>query len=296
MTKADYNIGGIEITVNFLCPFFIPNTNCGSKNFTIDSLTSNAWTINIDSIDSIDLSAYQLMFKGAQEFADEVPYKWSLLQSSRHNHCIHFELENHSHINSGLAEIDYLNKTVSLGICNKSNIPYSLDPFFHPFGILLLQYIVHLEKGFILHASAIAYKKKGFLFTAISGTGKTTMAKLWQSKGASIINDDRIIVRPENNTQIISNTPMPYYNDYNKSVELAKLFIIKQSPTNYIKPLSTLQGTLAILGNCMQYQFDETQVKERLDYIEQAVTKCSVFEIGFKPDTSIVDLILENFG
>lgn len=47
-----------------------------------------------------------------------------------------------------------------------------------------------------LHASQIALRGKGILFTAPSGTGKTTQAKLWkQYRGAEIICNDRTLTR-----------------------------------------------------------------------------------------------------
>lgn len=47
-----------------------------------------------------------------------------------------------------------------------------------------------------LHASQIVHEGKGILFTAPSGVGKTTQAKLWQKhRGAEIICNDRTLVR-----------------------------------------------------------------------------------------------------
>ena len=50
--------------------------------------------------------------------------------------------------------------------------------------------------GFILHASFVLYNGKAILFTAPSGTGKSTQAELWRvTKGAKIINGDRAVVK-----------------------------------------------------------------------------------------------------
>lgn len=47
-----------------------------------------------------------------------------------------------------------------------------------------------------LHASQIACRGRGILFTAPSGTGKTTQAKLWRKyRGAEIICNDRTLTR-----------------------------------------------------------------------------------------------------
>ncbi len=289
-----YNIGDIRIKVNFLCPFLLPKTLCGSQLF-IESSEKHDWIFNIDCIEEIDLTNLQTVFKGAQSFEEEIPYKWKLLKNDS-SKFIHFEFEKDIDIHSGLATINEKEKAINLQLITKPKETIEIDPFFHPIGILILQYIVHSSKGFIMHASAVNYNGAGFLFSAVSGTGKTTMAKLWQKKGATIINDDRIIVNPHGQDYYLYNTPMPYYKDVNKSVQLNKLFIIKQSPHNYIKPLSTTSGILSVLSNCIQYHFNELQIKERLDYITKTVESIGVYEVGFKPDTEIIDLILNKFG
>ncbi len=294
MISYIYNIGDIGIKVNFLYPFFMLLNPCGSKLFETTSKKSD-WEVNINYTSSIDTSKLKVVFKGPQKFEEEIPYKWQLLSYSS-NKFIHFEFENNTDIKSGLAIIDEKAHVINLKIATSHSGTIHLDPFFHPIGILILQYITHLNKGIIMHASAINYNNCGFLFSAVSGTGKSTMAKLWQQKGATIINDDRIVINPSNEGYQLYNTPMPYYIDENKKVKLKKLFIIRQSPENYIKPLKTTNGILSILSNCIQYQFDENQITERLDYIADIVEQHGVFELGFKPDTDIVDLIINQFG
>ncbi|MBS2100246.1 hypothetical protein [Carboxylicivirga linearis] len=270
-------------------------SNSGSQLFIEKSEISN-WILNFNETKSINLNHLKVAFKGAQSFEEEVPYKWQLLYDDSFKY-IHFIFEKDDNIDCGIARINESTQQIDLQLkVKKEKKEITLDPFFHPIGILILQFIVHNSKGFVMHASAVNYKNMGFLFSAVSGTGKSTMARLWQEKGATIINDDRIIVRPNNGNYYLHNTPMPYYKDENKKVKLQNLFIIKQSTENYIKPLSTTNGTLSILSNCIQYHFNETQIKERLDYIAKVVQKHKVYVIGFKPDTSIIDLIIKEFG
>lgn len=50
----------------------------------------------------------------------------------------------------------------------------------------------------LIHSAAIAVDGKGYLFTALSGTGKTTHIRLWQEKfgdRAVVVNGDKPIVR-----------------------------------------------------------------------------------------------------
>ncbi len=56
-----------------------------------------------------------------------------------------------------------------------------------------------IEKGaFVLHASFIIYKGVAVLFSAPSGTGKSTHASFWEERlGAEIINGDRALIYKE---------------------------------------------------------------------------------------------------
>lgn len=63
--------------------------------------------------------------------------------------------------------------------------------------------------GLMLHASAVEYQNKAYLFSARSGTGKSTHTHLWLKylKGARIINDDKPALRLVNGTFFAFGTP-----------------------------------------------------------------------------------------
>ncbi len=291
-----YTIGGIRFQVNFLSPFFDFDNQGGSHLFQ-DTSHSDAptWTLNFHSCKKELSHDWTYVFKGSEQFEEELPYKWSVIKKD-HLEGIYAEFEDKHFIDTAICYINKKEHTVDVQIKHSDSISYSLDPFFHPLGILLLQYLVHYYKGFVIHASTVSYKGKGYLFSAVSGTGKSTMAGLWQKYGATIINDDRLIIMSTNDGFRAFNTPMPYYQDKNKEVQLHKLFLIKQSPDNYLKKLPVLKGALGLMGNCMQFQYNESQVQNRLNTLLALTESCGVYECGFKPDTDIIELILNEFG
>ena len=60
-----------------------------------------------------------------------------------------------------------------------------------------MRYAMLHYNAFMVHASAIVYQNQGILFSAPSGTGKTTHTKLWEQfdSSAFILNDDSPILR-----------------------------------------------------------------------------------------------------
>ncbi len=288
-----YIIGGIRFKVKFLCPLFSFDHLGGSVLFQNSSEPIiDDWSINVDDKYNCPENELTDVFVGSDEFGLEMPYKWSVVKYMSH-FGIKVEFSEHDLFKEAFALINDEKKEINLHLkLKKTQKICSFDPFFHPLGILMIKYIVQLHKGFVIHASAIEYNNKGYLFTAVSGTGKSTMANIWKQCGANIINDDRLMVMPKDDGYVLYNSPMPYYQDRPKCVKLHKAFVIKQSPENYLKELSPLKGTLGLLSNCMQFQYNQSFIQQRLNALEWIASNCKVYECGFKPDDEIVSLIL----
>lgn len=70
------------------------------------------------------------------------------------------------------------------------------DALFDLLRMVPLRRILQKRDVFFFHAAQIAVNGTGILFSAPSGTGKTTQAKLWrQHRGAQLICNDRTLVR-----------------------------------------------------------------------------------------------------
>ena len=167
-----------------------------------------------------------------------------------------------------------------------------LDPLDYPMGILIIYYLTSIENGLMIHASGVDYQKVGMLFTAFSGTGKSTMANLWLKNGGNVINDDRLIIRKIKDKYFIYNTPM-YYADSPKFVELKQIFLINQSKENYIKPINGSIAGSRLMAFCIQHNYDKVMVKKMIENINSLVKEVGVNELGFVPDKEIVKLIKE---
>ena len=69
-----------------------------------------------------------------------------------------------------------------------------------------------MKGDIMIHASGVNHSGHGYLFSGTSGSGKTTMAKLWDKAGARVIHDDRLIIRNIAGSYKMYNTPI-YMND-----------------------------------------------------------------------------------
>jgi hypothetical protein len=296
-TKAYfYKTAGFIFKIHLLNPILNIDRQGGSYRFrTHEPSKKTDYHITFDVVEELLPPAHPPLFQG-ESFEDKlIPYHWSVHRQATHPYIyLHF---NQQGIQKLAATLELTNKQIDVRIQVQNKTEHLLlDPFFHPFGAILLQYLVQYHQGLLLHASGVADRTNGFVFTAVSGTGKSTMAKLWNQCGSQVINDDRLALLPLGNEVIMTNTPMPYYQDIHKECPVTAIFILKQAPQNSITPIPKALGVAKLMSNCIQSLYDTNQVKAHLEALKHIAKKCPIFEVGFKPTTEIVDLIRTQFG
>ena len=93
--------------------------------------------------------------------------------------------------------------------------------------------------AFVFHGSAVAVKEKAYLFTAKSGTGKTTHTDLWLKniEGSYVVNGDKPILRIINGKPFVFGTPWMGKEGYgcNKNVPLCAICFLNRGIENHIE-------------------------------------------------------------
>lgn len=94
----------------------------------------------------------------------------------------------------------------------------------------------------LIHGASISYKDKGYLFSAPSGTGKSTHIRLWRKylgEDVGIINGDKPFVSLDNSEPHIFGTPWAGKENWHKncSLPLAGICFVKRGTTNTIRRL-----------------------------------------------------------
>ena len=95
----------------------------------------------------------------------------------------------------------------------------------------------------LVHGSAIAVDGQGYLFTAKSGTGKSTHTRLWREllgERAVMINDDKPLITVDENGVSIHGTPWcgKHGLHTNFSVPLRAICILERGEKDTIEPVS----------------------------------------------------------
>lgn len=167
----------------------------------------------------------------------------------------------------------------------------ALSPLTYPMDVLLWHYLLMPRKGFMMHASAVIDDDRGYLFSGFSGIGKTTIARLCQQEGAALINDDRIALRYTDGAFRLYNTPMPHYCDKPKQQLLSAVFLLQQSPNNYLKPLKGAVALARVMAFCIQHDHEPQAVNYLLNSLTELIRTIPIYELGFRPDSDVIKMI-----
>lgn len=120
----------------------------------------------------------------------------------------------------------------------------------------------HLLKyhGMMVHASAVVMDGKAYLFSAESGTGKSTHTSLWQQvfgeDRVKILNDDKPALRCEDGVWYAYGTPWSGKHDIsvNIRVPLAGICMLERGEKNSIVPLEGPRAAYMILNQTPRHQ------------------------------------------
>jgi len=167
------------------------------------------------------------------------------------------------------------------------------DPIEYPLDGLILYYLTVLHGDIMIHASGVCYKGQGYLFSGISGSGKSTMVKLWDMSGVKVIHDDRLIIRKEGKGYMMYNTPV-YNNDEPHESWLDRIYIIEHGKENELRTLKEAESVSSIMTNCIQHNWDTDIIARLLDSVSDLSSAVPVARFYFRPDRSAIEHIIEN--
>ena len=106
---------------------------------------------------------------------------------------------------------------------------------------------------FLFHGSAIAVDGQAYIFTAPSGTGKSTHTRLWRQMlggRAVMINDDKPLIRVlEDGSAIACGTPWDgkHHLSGNIAAPLRAICLLQRSPENRIRPVGKAEALPALV-------------------------------------------------
>lgn len=151
--------------------------------------------------------------------------------------------------------------------------------------------------GLVIHSSTLKWNGKGLMFSAPSGTGKSTHVKLWQKylDDVIVINDDSPAIRMIDNKPYVYGTPWCgsksiHSNDF---APLAAIVLLEQAPNNMILRLNTQKAVLNLLPRVFSPYFDQNMMRKCMNIFERIMVSIPIYLLQCRPDKEAMELVYQ---
>lgn len=146
----------------------------------------------------------------------------------------------------------------------------------------------------VFHGSAIAADGRGYLFTAKSGTGKSTHTRLWRSMlgdRAVMINDDKPMLRITEHAVNVCGTPYTgkHRLGCNLTVPLQALCLLTRGETNCIERITKQQAYPMLLQQVYRPQ-DPRMLQKTLRLIDLLAGQTALYRLACNTDPAAAEI------
>ena len=153
------------------------------------------------------------------------------------------------------------------------------NPNYYPLTLMHIEDLLLDAEGLILHTCYTEYQGGAILFTAPSGTGKTTQAELWKKcYGSTIVNGDKCILQrtPEGwrACGFFLHGSAPECE--NRSLPIRAIVVVRQSPRDHVEEIPAAQKLGLLYSECTVNNWDPAQVQTALSLLSDLVSRVPV--------------------
>jgi len=183
-----------------------------------------------------------------------------------------------------------LNPATSRGCIKQTINPYSLDSVLRIVHTLLLA----RKGGFLIHSASAIRNGRAFLFSGVSGAGKTTMARLAPSDAALLTDEISYVTLQDGRYTAIGT---PFFGELarvgeNLCAPIECVYLLAKGPENKIEPIVGGDAVRGLLGNILFFAREPESVKQVFDAAVEFVKRVPVRRLTFVPDARVWELIL----
>ena len=157
-----------------------------------------------------------------------------------------------------------------------------------------IERILNKYNAFMLHSSFIKHNNKEILFSAPSGTGKSTQADLWNKyENAEIINGDRAGIRKIGDEWTAYGLPFAGSSRIfkNKKAPISHIIILRQGKENKLKRLSPREAFIKIYSETTIHTWDKEFQNNTVEQISDLVQNVPVYLYECLPNEDSVKFL-----
>ncbi len=165
--------------------------------------------------------------------------------------------------------------------------------------LLSLETLLLLHGGFLLHASFLDIGGAALLFSAPSGTGKSTQAALWERyMGARIINGDRATLRYINGTWHAFGLPYAGSSQicHDAKLPCRAIVVLRQAKENRLTRLTAREAVLALYPELSVHEWETVQVEAAMTLLLHLLRDIPVYRLDCLPNEEAVRLLAKELS
>lgn len=152
----------------------------------------------------------------------------------------------------------------------------------------------------LFHGSAISVDGQAYLFTAKSGTGKSTHTRLWRERfGDRVItvNDDKPLLKIEKDRVLVCGTPWDgkHRISTNIMVPLKGLCVLTRDTVNHIEPLQTMEAMPMLLQQSHR-SANPASVAKLLMLLEKMTKVTGLYRLGCNMDPEAAQVAFDGMN
>lgn len=149
----------------------------------------------------------------------------------------------------------------------------------------------------LCHGSVLEYKGEAYLFTAPSGTGKSTHTRLWREYFGDeviMINDDKPLLRFEEDGIYAFGTPWDgkHHISNNRNAKLKAICFLSQNKENHIRKISGDEALPMLMNQIYRPRNTEGLIKT-MDYVNVLIEKVPMYQMGCNMEQEAAQIAYE---
>lgn len=167
----------------------------------------------------------------------------------------------------------------------------SFRPWFH----IHLEQLLLERNALVLHSASIIHKGKAILFTAPSGTGKTTQTDLWHQYRDNVtdLNGDRTLLQKTDNGWFACGFPVfgSTVRCEQAAAPIAAIVIIRQGSQNKITELSPMEKVAWLYSESTVMSMTHCNVNATVDLLEDLARNVAILRLDCTISEHAVDTL-----
>ena len=148
--------------------------------------------------------------------------------------------------------------------------------------------------GFFFHSSSLMIDNEAYVFTAKSGTGKSTHTALWRKRfgdKVKMINDDKPIIRKHNGNFYIYGTPWLGKSEIGSNAKalLKAVFVLERGTENCVKRVSVGEVFGSLLEATLVFHEKDKMIR-LLNMFDEFFSSTQLFKLKCNTDISAAEV------